>query len=238
MIEKLKKKLSTLFLMFLTIIWFGILFFFVHSTYRSNLMELKDDFRNELRDIKFNSFIKNKGAPLDLNDIEYCVFLLDQDRAPNILFQNFSNKSDKELLRYGNKLASNWKKHERFLKFTYIYKFKRNTKQRYIILISGSQALKDTIPTIITCSILLITGIFVFTLSSKMISRWLVQPVENMINSEKNFISNASHCFLQALFGQNCKIFLDIVAKRFWTLLHVQIGQSCNAPAGCVINQP
>ena len=45
-------------------------------------------------------------------------------------------------------------------------------------------------------------------------------------------------CFLQALFGQNCKIFLDIVAKRFWTLLHVQIGQSCNAPAGCVINQP
>lgn len=193
MIEKLKKKLSTLFLMFLTIIWFGILFFFVHSTYRSNLMELKDDFRNELRDIKFNNFIKNKGAPLDLNDIEYCVFLLDQDRAPNILFQNFSNKSDKELLRYGNKLASNWKKHERFLKFTYIYKFKRNTKQRYIILISGSQALKDTIPTIITCSILLITGIFVFTLSSKMISRWLVQPVENMINSEKNFISNASH---------------------------------------------
>ena len=46
------------------------------------------------------------------------------------------------------------------------------------------------------------------------------------------------YCFLQALFGQNCKIFLDIVAKRFWTLLHVQIGQSCNAPAGCVINQP
>ena len=26
-------------------------------------------------------------------------------------------------------------------------------------------------------------------------------------------------CFLQALFGQNCKIFLDIVASPFWTKL-------------------
>lgn len=26
-----------------------------------------------------------------------------------------------------------------------------------------------------------------------------------------------------------CKPFLDKVAKHFWTLLHVQIGQSCNA---------
>ena len=51
-------------------------------------------------------------------------------------------------------------------------------------------------------------------------------------------IHHREKCFLQALFGQNCKIFLDIVAKRFWTLLHVQIGQSCNAPAGCIINQP
>ena len=48
----------------------------------------------------------------------------------------------------------------------------------------------------------------------------------------------ADMCFLQALFGHNCKIFLDIVAKRFWTLLHVQIGQCCNAPAGYIINQP
>ena len=28
-----------------------------------------------------------------------------------------------------------------------------------------------------------------------------------------------------------CKYFLDKVAKHFWTLLHVQIGQSCKALA-------
>ncbi|HKM34412.1 MAG TPA: hypothetical protein VJY54_06690, partial [Lachnospiraceae bacterium] len=28
-----------------------------------------------------------------------------------------------------------------------------------------------------------------------------------------------------------CKYFLDKVAKYFWTLLHVQIGQSCKAVA-------
>ena len=64
------------------------------------------------------------------------------------------------------------------------------------------------------------------------------QYTDNHMGCDLMKIFNAGECFLQALFGQNCKIFLDIVAKRFWTLLHVQIGQSCNAPAGCVINQP
>ena len=66
------------------------------------------------------------------------------------------------------------------------------------------------------------------------------EPVFAKLPSESEIVmrDTAQECFLQALFGQNCKIFLDIVAKRFWTLLHVQIGQSCNAPAGCVINQP
>lgn len=193
MTKKLTKKLSTLFIIFLTIIWSGILLFFIHSTYRSNLMELKDDFRNEMRDIKFNHFIESKGDTLDLNDIEYCVFSLDHENSPHILFNTFSNKSDSELLHYGNKLAANWKKNKRFLKYTYIYKFKRNTNQRYIILISGTQAMKDTLPTLILCLILLAVGILVFSFASKIISRLLVQPVENMINSEKNFISNASH---------------------------------------------
>ena len=35
-----------------------------------------------------------------------------------------------------------------------------------------------------------------------------------------------------------CKHFLDKIAKYFWTLLHVQIGQSCNDPTGCAANQP
>ena len=32
--------------------------------------------------------------------------------------------------------------------------------------------------------------------------------------------------------GVFCKHFLDIVAKYFWTLLHVQIGQNCNGVTG------
>jgi hypothetical protein len=42
-------------------------------------------------------------------------------------------------------------------------------------------------------------------------------------------------CFLQDLFGQSCKTFLDIVACPNWTKLHVQIGQSCKASASLVL---
>ena len=52
------------------------------------------------------------------------------------------------------------------------------------------------------------------------------------INNSKKVNINLLSCFLQAFFGHNCKIILDIIAKHFWTLLQVQIGQSCKASTG------
>ena len=62
-----------------------------------------------------------------------------------------------------------------------------------MILISGSTAFQATLPTIGICSLLLVGGIMVFVLSGRLVSRWLTQPIEDMISSEKKFISNASH---------------------------------------------
>ena len=41
----------------------------------------------------------------------------------------------------------------------------------------------------------------------------------------------AEHRYARAQNSVFCKYFLDKVAKYFWTLLHVQIGQSCKAVA-------
>ena len=54
-------------------------------------------------------------------------------------------------------------------------------------------ALQATIPAIVLCIFLLFGGLILFTFSSRIISRWLTQPIEDMISSEKKFISNASH---------------------------------------------
>ena len=83
MIKKLQKKLTTLLIFLLTIIWIGILLLFLNSTYQNNLKDVKEDVRSALREIKWKNFIRTQGTALDLEDIGYCVFQIDdykQDR--------------------------------------------------------------------------------------------------------------------------------------------------------------
>lgn len=193
MIKALQKKISTLLIILLSIIWIVILFMFLNTTYRNNLMDEKEDFRFALREAKWNKFLLSHGASVDLDDFEYCVFSLDNNQQPHIIFHTFSNKSDNYLMKYGYRLARNWKNHNRFIQYTYLYKYRLKRNERYMILISGKHALQATFPTFILCLFLIFVGLLVFTFSSRMITRWMVRPIEDMINGEKKFISNASH---------------------------------------------
>lgn len=193
MIKKLQKKLTTLLIFLLTIIWIGILLLFLNSTYRSNLKDVKEDVRSSIREITWKKFIRTQGTALDLEDIDYCVFQIDNNKQPHILFQTFTNKTDEELLRYAKKYSLTWKKTRQTNKYIYIYKLQKKQGKRYLMLISSAPALQDTIPAIVLCIFLLFGGLILFTFSSRIISRWLTQPIEDMISSEKKFISNASH---------------------------------------------
>ena len=189
MIKKLQKKLTTLLIFLLTIIWIGILLLFLNSTYKNNLKDVKEDVRSALREIKWKNFIRTQGTALDLEDIGYCVFQIDDYKQPHILFQTFTNKTDEELLRYAKKYSLTWKKAHQTYKYIYIYKLRK----KQLMLISSAPALQATIPAIVLCIFLLFGGLILFTFSSRIISRWLTQPIEDMISSEKKFISNASH---------------------------------------------
>lgn len=189
MIKKLQKKLTTLLIFLLTIIWIGILLLFLNSTYQNNLKDVKEDVRSALREIKWKNFIRTQGTALDLEDIGYCVFQIDDYKQPHILFQTFTNKTDEELLRYAKKYSLTWKKTHQTYKYIYIYKLRK----KQLMLISSAPALQATIPAIVLCIFLLFGGLILFTFSSRIISRWLTQPIEDMISSEKKFISNASH---------------------------------------------
>ena len=187
--KKLQKKLTTLLIFLLTIIWIGILLLFLNSTYKNNLKDVKEDVRSALREIKWKNFIRTQGTALDLEDIGYCVFQIDDYKQPHILFQTFTNKTDEELLRYAKKYSLTWKKTHQTYKYIYIYKLRK----KQLMLISSAPALQATIPAIVLCIFLLFGGLILFTFSSRIISRWLTQPIEDMISSEKKFISNASH---------------------------------------------
>lgn len=143
---------------------------------------MKEDVRSALREIKWKNFIRTQGTALDLEDIGYCVFQIDDYKQPHILFQTFTNKTDEELLRYAKKYSLTWKKTHQTYKYIYIYKLRK----KQLMLISSAPALQATIPAIVLCIFLLFGGLILFTFSSRIISRWLTQPIEDMISSEKN----------------------------------------------------
>ena len=154
MIKKLQKKLTTLLIFLLTIIWIGILLLFLNSTYKNNLKDVKEDVRSALREIKWKNFIRTQGTALDLEDIGYCVFQIDDYKQPHILFQTFTNKTDEELLRYAKKYSLTWKKTHQTYKYIYIYKLRK----KQLMLISSAPALQATIPAIVLCIFLLFGG--------------------------------------------------------------------------------
>ena len=135
MIKKLQKKLTTLLIFLLTIFWIGILLLFLNSTYKNNLKDEKEDVRSALREIKWKNFIRTQGTALDLEDIGYCVFQIDDYKQPHILFQTFTNKTDEELLRYAKKYSLTWKKTHQTYKYIYIYKLRK--KQLMLISSAG-----------------------------------------------------------------------------------------------------
>ena len=176
MIRNLQKKISLLFLLLLSITWISILSIYVTNIYRSNLLNIEDKVREEVKDENWKNFIIYKGLNSDLNDISYCVYSLsaESDEKPSILFHTFSDKSEEELLKDGKRvIAANENGRMHFLQYTYLYKYQHNSGKRYLILISGTPALRATLPTLYVCGGLLL--------------------VEGMFNSEKKFISNASH---------------------------------------------
>ena len=154
-----------MFLLLLSITWISILSIYVTNIYRSNLLNIEDKVREEVKDENWKNFIIYKGLNSDLNDISYCVYSLsaESDEEPSILFHTFSDKSEEELLKDGKRvIAANESGRMHFLQYTYLYKYQHNSGKRYLILISGTPALRATLPTLYVCGGLLLVGILLF----------------------------------------------------------------------------
>lgn len=193
MIKKLQKNISTLLLVLFSIIWVGILFLYVNTAYRNNLMDIKQDVLSTVKQVRWKNFVRTQGTTVDLSGIPYCVYTLDDANEPHILFHTFPNKSDAALLKIGQAQAQNYQKFSFVKRYASIYHMKRRRNECYMLTISGGIALKATLPTILLCCASGFAGIVLFALSSRFLSRWLVKPIEDTINAEKKFISNASH---------------------------------------------
>jgi hypothetical protein len=194
MIRTLRKKISILLFVLIGIIFIGVLTDFAWNNYRQSLAELKSDVYRTIHEIGWNDFLESydETEVADFGDIQYCIFSVDDNSAVTIYDNHYPDMQEKQLISYGQKLASHWRGEKIYPGFTYIYKWIPKTG-KFIILISGKEAIESSLPVIIACIVLEIFGLLIIWLAAKKLSGWMVQPIEDMIESEKLFMSNASH---------------------------------------------
>ena len=182
--------------------------------------------RQALHYTTWDTFIISNGqtSPSELDHIPYCLFSIDESNEMEIMFDTFSGVTDDYLLKQGKALISNHKNYVFFKRYVSVNHLRAKKGQYYVLMLSGTPALKSTFPTISLCFILAILGIIVFTISSRALSRWMVKPIENTILSEKKFISNASHELKTPLsvISANAELLSSEVGRDNKHLLYIQ----------------
>ena len=138
MIKSLQKRISTLFIFLLTIIWLVILFLFINNSYRNNLSDLQQTVRAALHYTTWDAFVISNGqtSPSELDHIPYCLFSIDESNEMEIMFDTFSDVSDKFLLKQGKALISNNKK---YIFFQTLCFRKSSPRQKRTILCFNAQ---------------------------------------------------------------------------------------------------
>jgi len=103
-----------------------------------------------------------------------------------------------------------------------------------MLLLSTEMVLKSVAPVMVGSLVVAVFGIFVLAVMTKKLSCWLVHPVEESMQSEKDFISNASHELktplavirtnielLESEIGENKRLqYIDTESKRLVSLVN------------------
>lgn len=195
MIEKLRKNVSILFVLLLTVIFIFLLIDIFMNAYNDKKAEFKQNIRTEIKESGWREFLSGEDTGT-LEDMEYCVLKYSKNNEPSIITNQFHNKTEKQLLKYGKHISN---KHEstEYTDIIYLTKSLYNKSAKtvdiYIVLVSINPVRKAAIPGFILCIILGIIGILGLIWAAGRLSRWLIRPIENMLENEKLFISNAGH---------------------------------------------
>lgn len=191
MISKLKKNLTILLSALFCVVLMGGLIMFCWGSYEDRLMELRRQVRLEVSETGLKQIEKTRGAALEMESVDYVLFHVQKDGTVE-LYSNYMQGIDEEKLYvYAQKVADHWKEPLEFREVTSVTK--QGKSGRYIVLISVYPAVRAMIPAIVVCLLFAGAGIALLILLTQLLSRRLVRPVEQMISSEKKFMSNAGH---------------------------------------------
>lgn len=191
MISKLQKNLTILLSALFCVVFIGGLAIFNWGSYEDRLMELRRQVRLEISETGLKQIEKTRGEALAMDSVDYAIFHVKKDGSVELYSNHMTGIAEQEQYVYAQKVADHWKKPLTFRKVTSVTK--QGKSGRYIVLISAYPAVQASIPTIAASLLFAGVGIALMIALTRLLSRRLVRPVEQMINAEQKFMSNAGH---------------------------------------------
>ena len=211
MIEKLRKKISLIILIAISIPLLFIIIFY-NISYYNNIIRANTKF--------VDRFIgEPNGGPVDRreNKIESSeingIYSISINNGN--IYKSSSNVTDK-IKKYALKTIN--KKNENGIIGNYIYKKIIHDKDIAIILIESSSEINKIKMVIISSIIVLVIGITIFYIISKKIAELIVKPVEETFTKQIDFISDASHELKTplAVIRANADVLEGEIGKNKW----------------------
>lgn len=191
MIRHFQQRLVGILTILLSLIFIGILVMFNYMNYLSNISQQTREFRHTIDRVGLSAFCSDDIQDSRLEDIAYAVIDVSTPGHARILSNHLADVSAEQLAIYTHKISGNTKFGGKIGSLIYIKKMQM--PQKFILFTDTAEIMENTFHMILRSVIIGIFVIFFLFLLSVSLSRWLTFPVIQTLESQKQFISDASH---------------------------------------------
>ena len=208
--KKLKNKIFWTLFTILTLFSFSVLFIFNYQNYsreklniERNLLQINKEpfnknFKDEIpakEDIDFaNRFNEEKNPKKFIDATIYTVLLNKDNSILEILSHTEDGTINENIEEYAKKIINENKNNSTYIGSLYFSKYSYNYEiDRQITIYDNTDIQERLIYTLQISSLIFILIEIVIVIISKILSLWIIKPVEVSFNKQKQFIADASH---------------------------------------------
>lgn len=207
--KKIKKKIFLVIFFMLTMFLLSILTIFNYQSYnqekegiQTNLMRMEDDKNigeqpkpNDLNEDNSKNIEENKLQPIFMDMTVYTVFYNNENKIIDIINHTQNNITEEEISEIAEEILNqNDKKEGTSIGNLYFDKYSYTFKGYNSLTIIDNSNVKNKLINLLKTSIIIfiLAEIIIIVVSIKLTS-WIIKPVIESFNKQKQFIADASH---------------------------------------------
>lgn len=207
--KKIKKKIFLVIFFMLTMFLLSILNIFNYQSYnqekegiQTNLMRMEDDKNigeqpkpNDLNEDNSKNIEENKLQPIFMDMTVYTVFYNNENKIIDIINHTQNNITEEEISEIAEEILNqNDKKEGASIGNLYFDKYSYTFKGYNSLTIIDNSNVKNKLINLLKTSIIIfiLAEIIIIVVSIKLTS-WIIKPVIESFNKQKQFIADASH---------------------------------------------